>query len=309
MFSAPTAPRPPTTAAIGVGVRLADVRKTFPTGVEAVAGVTLDVPAGQFIALLGPSGCSKSTLLRMVAGLETPTSGTIVVGASAGPADAHAGSERARADPDPSHGAAPQTVALSYAPIWRDAPDPHVAGRSDVAFVFQDPHLLPWRTVLKNAALPLELRGAPRRPRLAAAHEALAQVGLADAVDRYPAQLSGGMRMRVSLARAIVTRPRLLLLDEPFAALDEITRQQLDEQLRALWRQSGMTVLFVTHSIGEAVFLAERAVVFSARPARVVLDRTVDLPVDRDAMIRTRPQFAEQTRDVFAALREASEGV
>jgi len=190
------------------------------------------------------------------------------------------------------------SIALSDAPPGR---------RQDVAFVFQDPHLLPWRTVLRNTALPLELRGVPRRPRLAAARAALEQVGLGDAVDRYPAQLSGGMRMRASLARAVVTNPRLLLLDEPFAALDEITRQQLDEQLRALWRRSGMTVLFVTHSIGEAVFLAERAIVFSGRPARLRLDRAIDLPPDRDAMIRTTATFAAETREVFAALRAAAD--
>lgn len=258
-------PQPVATVPSGLAVTVTDVRKTFAGGVEAVAGVSLEVPAGQFLALLGPSGCGKSTLLRIVAGLEEPTGGT---------------------------------VRLS---------DPPTGRRRDVAFVFQDPHLLPWRTVLQNAALPLELHGISRLERLAAARDALAQVGLTDAVDRYPAQLSGGMRMRVSLARAVVTRPKLLLLDEPFAALDEITRQQLDEQLRALWWQSGMTILFVTHSIGEAVFLAERAIVFSARPARVRLDRTIDLPTDRDAMLRTRPEFAAQTREMFAALRLSAE--
>lgn len=177
--------------------------------------------------------------------------------------------------------------------------------RRDVAFVFQDPHLLPWRNVLRNVALPLELMGVPRGERLDAAREALTQVGLADALQRYPAELSGGMRMRCSLARALVTRPKLLLLDEPFAALDEITRQRLDEMLRELWLGGGMTVLFVTHSIQEAAFLADRAVVFSRRPARLVLDHVIDLPRQRPGELRTEVAFARHTRTLYRALRQA----
>ncbi|MBC8108351.1 MAG: ABC transporter ATP-binding protein [Anaerolineae bacterium] len=177
--------------------------------------------------------------------------------------------------------------------------------RSSIAYVFQDAHLLPWRNVLRNVALPLELRGVGKRERLAAARAAIAQVGLADAERRYPSQLSGGMRMRVSLARALVTRPRLLLLDEPFAALDEITRQQLDEQLRALWLQQGMTVVFVTHSIVEAAFLADRAIILTKRPARIVLDHDLSnsLPIDRTNAIRGEPAFARETRTMFEALQ------
>lgn len=186
-----------------------------------------------------------------------------------------------------------------------DAPD----RRRDIACVFQDAHLLPWRTVLKNVMLPLEFAGrADRATRTEGAQAALERVGLADVANRYPAQLSGGMRMRVSLARAMVTRPRLLLLDEPFAALDEITRQRLDEQLRELWRTTGMTVVFVTHSIAEAIYLADRVVLFSARPGRVVLDRKVDLPGDRPAILRGTPAFAQQSADLFAALRVEQEG-
>ena len=185
---------------------------------------------------------------------------------------------------------------------------PMAAATGDTAFVFQDAHLLPWRTVLDNAALPLELLGCSKSERRDKAAEVLAQVGLADALGRYPAQLSGGMRMRVSLARALVTDPRLLLLDEPFAALDEITRQQLDDQLRELWLRRKLTVLFVTHSIAEAVFLGNRAIVFSRRPARVVLDEAIALPDERQADIRTTRDFAEISSRLFAALHRADEG-
>lgn len=171
-----------------------------------------------------------------------------------------------------------------------------------IAYVFQDAHLLPWRNVLRNTALPLELMRCERRARLEAAREALEQVGLADAVDRYPAQLSGGMKMRVSLARALVTRPDLLLLDEPFAALDEITRQKLDEQLRRLWLRHRMSVVFVTHSTAEATFLANRAIVLSARPARIVADLNIDLPEERPAALRSTPAFAETTHGIYDAL-------
>jgi NitT/TauT family transport system ATP-binding protein len=230
--------------------------------VTALEDFSLNVGAGEFLAILGPSGCGKSTLLRLIAQLDQPHSGDIVGGS-------------------PSRG--------------------------QMAYVFQDAHLLPWRTVLHNAALPLELAGVSRSQRLEASREALASVGLSDALDRYPAQLSGGMRMRVSLARAMVTHPRLLLLDEPFAALDEITRQKLDEQLRQLWLASGMTVVFVTHSTAEAVFLADRAVVLSPRPGRIVHDAVIDLPGERIGALRATPQFAAQTRSVYEALERGGQ--
>jgi NitT/TauT family transport system ATP-binding protein len=242
-----------------MAVQLRDVSRTFPGGVRAVERMNLDIPTGEFVALLGPSGCGKSTLLRMIAGLDRPNSGSLMLPSDTG-------------------------------------------GRPAIAYVFQDANLLPWRTVLKNVALPLELMGVKKADRLERATAALAQVGLADAVGRYPAALSGGMRMRVSLARALVTQPSLLLLDEPFAALDEITRQHLDEQLRSLWATQRMTVLFVTHSTIEAAFLADRAIVFSARPAKIVLDHRLDLPVKRIATLRAEPHFATQTHVLFEAL-------
>lgn len=248
-----------------LGIEARGVCRAFEGGVVALDGLSLDIPAGQFCAILGPSGCGKSTLLRLIAGLDNPQSGSIQVNAHDGPV------------------AAPKD-------------------RLDVAYVFQDAHLLPWRDVLHNVALPLELAHRDRTMRIDAARRAIERVGLSDAIERFPSQLSGGMRMRVSLARAMVTRPKLLLLDEPFAALDEITRQRLDEQLRALWSADGMTVVFVTHSTAEAVFLAERAVVLSARPGRIVEDHRIDLPSQRDAATRGTARFAEQCRVLFDAL-------
>jgi NitT/TauT family transport system ATP-binding protein len=172
------------------------------------------------------------------------------------------------------------------------------------AFVFQDAHLLPWRTVLDNAALPLELMGVGREERFAKARTVLAHVGLADAEARYPAQLSGGMRMRVSLARALVTEPRLLLMDEPFAALDEITRFNLEVQLRDLWQRRGMTVIFVTHSISEAAFLANRAVVLARRGGRIRLDRHIDLPPQRTNDLRSDPRLGHEMKLLMGAMEE-----
>ncbi|MSV35989.1 MAG: ABC transporter ATP-binding protein [Bryobacterales bacterium] len=175
--------------------------------------------------------------------------------------------------------------------------------RFQTSFVFQDAHLLPWRTVLDNAALPLELMGVEREERHARARRELALIGLSDATDRYPAQLSGGMRMRVSLARALVTEPRLLLLDEPFAALDEITRHKLDLQLRGLWRERGITVIFVTHSISEAAFLANRAVVLARRGGRIKLDRRLDLP-ERNDELRLDPRYGQEMKTLLQAMEE-----
>ena len=246
-------------------MRLSGLRRTFPGGISVLDGMELDIAAGSFVALIGPSGCGKSTLLRLVAGLDRPDAGT-----------------------------------LSFSPPLERAQNT----RSPIAYVFQDAHLLPWRSVLDNAALPLELAGTSERERQDAARAMLEHVGLGDATSRYPAELSGGMRMRVSLARALVTRPRLLLLDEPFAALDELTRNRLDDQLRALWLELGMTVLFVTHSLSEAAYLAERAVVLSRRPARILLDRNLALPSERTPTLRTEPDFAREIRQLHEALEQ-----
>jgi NitT/TauT family transport system ATP-binding protein len=238
-------------------------------GAVAIDGITLDILSGQFLAILGPSGCGKSTLLRLIAGLDAPQSGVVEI------------------EHRQFNGA---SNALHESPC------------ADIAYVFQDANLLPWRTVLRNVELPLELMRLGKSARREHAQRTLARVGLSDALDRYPAQLSGGMRMRASLARALVTQPKLLLLDEPFAALDEITRQHLDEQLRALWLETGVTVIFVTHSTAEAVFLAERAIVLTKRPGRIVADHTLGLPYDRSATIRGTPEFARETRILFEAL-------
>ena len=227
-------------------------------------GIDLELEAGSFVALLGPSGCGKSTLLRFISGLDTPSQGS---------------------------------VSLSASEPQRDSAGPRLG------FVFQDAQLLPWRSVLDNVALPLELSGLSRSEARARARAPLAAVELSDVHERYPDQLSGGMRMRVSIARALVTEPSILLLDEPFAALDELTRQRLDERLRALWLARRMTVIFVTHALAEAAYLADRALVMSRRPGKIVLDHRLALPSERGLDLRNSLEFVEQTAILYRALQ------
>jgi NitT/TauT family transport system ATP-binding protein len=228
-----------------------------------IESMDLTIEAGSFVAIVGPSGSGKSTLLRLITGLEPPSAGQISIVSGAGTRP----------------GERPRT-----------------------GFVFQDAHLLPWRSALDNVALPLELLGVGRAEARRRARAPLSDVELDDAVERFPDQLSGGMRMRVSIARALVTEPELLLLDEPFAALDELGRQRLDERLRALWARRRMTVLFVTHSLSEALYLSERVLVLSKRPARIVLDHAVALPAERSLALRSELAFAEQSALLYRAL-------
>jgi NitT/TauT family transport system ATP-binding protein len=245
-------------------VRARGLGHIFGDGTVALEGIDLEIEKGSFVALLGPSGCGKSTLLRLISGLEKVSRGTLAVDGARGGSNAEAS--------------------------------------AGIGFVFQDAHLLPWRTVLENVALPLELSGVPRAEAEQRALRNITDVELEEAARRFPDELSGGMRMRVSIARALVTEPELLLLDEPFAALDELTRQRLDERLRELWARRRMTVVFVTHSLSEAVFLAERALVMSRRPGRVVLDRAIDLPFERRGSLRADVAFARQTALLYDAL-------
>jgi NitT/TauT family transport system ATP-binding protein len=248
-------------------VELRGVTKRFASGLVALDGIDLAIERGEFLSLLGPSGCGKSTLLRIVAGLTEPTAGS---------------------------------CELSLA----DAPgQPVPAGR--IGYVFQDPTLMPWSTVARNVELPFRIAGrvgAVERDRVAVA---LRAVGLAGFEGSYPHQLSGGMRMRVSIARALVTEPDLLLLDEPFAALDEITRQTINDDLLRLWETHRPTILFVTHSVFESVYLASRIAVMRRRPGRIVADLPVRLPRPRDAAMRTTPAFGGMSGAVSAALAAA----
>ena len=266
---APTAQSPavahsslPVAADSSLAVRCRDVSVRFFTdrrSVTALKGVDLDVAAGEFMSLLGPSGCGKSTFLRVVADLISPTTGLVQV-----------------------LGVTPDAARL----------------RRDIGFVFQDAALLPWRTALQNVELPLEVargRTLSNKAARATPRELLALVGLAGSENAYPHELSGGMRQRVSSARALVTDPRILLMDEPFGALDEITRDRLNEELLRVWRELGMTVLFVTHSIYEAAFLAQRVLMLAANPGRVQEIVPVHLPADRTLAIRETPEFVHLT--------------
>ncbi len=244
---------------------------TFGEDQVALSDINLDCPPGQFLALVGPSGCGKSTFLRCIAGLQQPTRGRIHLEAT-------------------------------------ESGGSKTTGGSRTAYVFQDPTLLPWRNVLQNIALPLELSGTSRAARTSAARGALRRIGLAESDGmKRPAMLSGGMRMRVSLARALVTEPNVLLLDEPFAALDDISRQRLNEELMQIWLEQGWTGLFVTHNVAEAVFLSQRVIVMTHRPGRIAAEIQVPFEYPRPAELRARPEFAALTGEIASELRSATE--
>lgn len=252
------------------GVPLVSIRglsKQFANGIHALRQVDLDLAHGEFVSLLGPSGCGKSTLLRIIAGLSEPSTGTM---------------------------------------DWPDATHDSL-GRPDhhLGFVFQEPTLMPWAVTLENVTLPLRLRHMPKDEANDRAARMLDLVGLKGFEKSYPRELSGGMKMRVSIARALVTGPDILLLDEPFAALDEITRHKLNDDLLALWGTNRFTVVFVTHSVFESVYLSQRIVVMAARPGRVVSEVRVDAPFPRDTLFRTSAEYAHLCRLGSEALRQA----
>jgi NitT/TauT family transport system ATP-binding protein len=247
-------------------VTLNGIAKHYADGTLALDEFDLAIRSGEFLSLLGPSGCGKSTALRLIAGLGEPTRGRI---------------------------------------SWNgDKPGARRNGL-DIGFVFQEPTLMPWATVSKNVALPLALRGIDAAAASRRVSEALEQVGLSEFRDAYPRQLSGGMKMRVSIARALVTDPPLLLMDEPFAALDEITRFKLNNDLLRLWREVGHTVIFVTHSVFESVYLSNRIVVMSPRPGRVFAEVAVEAPYPRDEGFRTSAEYLDYCRTTSQALSRA----
>jgi NitT/TauT family transport system ATP-binding protein len=258
-------PQPIAAGASAVDVRGAGlVFDTADGQVVALSAVDLQIAKGEFISLIGPSGCGKTSLLRMIADLEQPTSGTISVNG----------------------------VAASAARL-----------RRDYGYVFQAPALYPWRTIERNVMLPLEIMGYSPEERKERARRYLALVNLSGFERKFPWQLSGGMQQRASIARALSFDPALLLMDEPFGALDEIVRDHLNEQLLQLWGRTGKTVVFVTHSIPEAVFLSTRIVVMSPRPGRIIDIIDCNLPRDRTLEIRETPEFLAIAHRVRMGLR------
>ncbi len=246
-------------------VTIAGLTKTFQKGgTTALQEIDLELQPGEFVSLIGPSGCGKSTLLRVIADLVEPTGGTVHVGGKT----AH----QARVD-------------------------------RDYGMVFQEAVLYDWRTVAKNIALPLELAGWNRRRRAERVGEMVDLVELSGFENHHPWELSGGMQMRVAIARALSFDPKLLLMDEPFGALDEMTRERLNLELLRIWEASGSTVVFVTHSITEAVFLSTRVVVMSPRPGRIAGIVEIDLPQPRSVDTREEPRFFELATELRELLR------
>ena len=251
-------------------IRIERVGKVYQNGTVALSDVDLAVAQGEFVSLLGPSGCGKSTLLRVIAGLGAVSGGTI---------DWPLSRYDVRGEPI-----------------------------RDLGFVFQEPTLMPWGTVADNVYLPLKLAGVGRRAAAPRIEEALAMVKLARFADAYPRELSGGMKMRVSIARALVVKPKVLLMDEPFAALDEITRFRLNNDLLRLWQEQRWTVVFVTHSVFESVYLSSRIIVMSSRPGRIIGEVAIDAPYPRDDAFRTSRPYNEFCRLTSAELARAMVG-
>jgi NitT/TauT family transport system ATP-binding protein len=254
-------------------VALRGVGKMFANGTLALDGLDLTILPGEFVALLGPSGCGKSTALRIIAGLSAPTDGVVEWPPQPGTAEAEAATAK---------------------------------HERRIGFVFQDPTLMPWTTVFNNVHLPLSLKAVAADEAYPRVIAAITRVGLHDFTYTYPRELSGGMRMRVSIARATVTEPRLLLMDEPFAAIDEITRFKLNDDLLAMWQALRTTVVFVTHSVFESVYLSNRIVVMAARPGRIFTELAIDAPYPRDRNFRTSPEYAAHCRRASEALAQAT---
>ncbi|HEY8333053.1 MAG TPA: ABC transporter ATP-binding protein [Tardiphaga sp.] len=246
-------------------IRLRNVRKVYRSqGTEflAVSDVTMDVQEGELVSLVGPSGCGKTTVLKILAGLHDADGGTVQIG---------------------------------------NATTPFNPGR-DIGMVFQQALLLKWRTILDNVLLPAEIVGLPMKAARARARDLLAMVGLKGFEDKYPQQLSGGMQQRTAIARAFIHDPRLILMDEPFGALDALTREQMNLEMLRIWRESGKTILFVTHSIQEAVFLASHCAVLTAGPARMAEYFPIQLPGERTLDIKTTDAFGVYARRIYASL-------
>jgi NitT/TauT family transport system ATP-binding protein len=255
-------------------IRLAGVEKRFTADERTVLAVDrtdLSIRAGEFLVLLGPSGCGKTTMLRMVAGLIRPSAGTIYIG----PHDLWLGGQR------------------------------NSAVTKELGVVFQDANLFPWYSVERNVALPLKLRGIDKEKRLARARELCALVGIGGFEGAWPRQLSGGMRQRAAIARALSYDPHILLMDEPFGALDAITRDQLNLELQRIWLKQGCTVVFVTHSIAEAVFLGDRVLLLSPRPGRIDTEIEVPFPRPRATSIQNLAEF----QTIVQRLRERLEAI
>ena len=249
-------------------VEVLSAQKTYPNGTQALQPVNLSVREGEFVTLLGPSGCGKSTLLKMIAGLLAPSDGRLL--------------------------------------LWRKPVEQVEATGHRLSFVFQEATLMPWARVMGNVRLPLDLAGVPRPEAEERVRRSLALVSLEKFETHLPRELSGGMQMRVSIARGLVTQPTLLLMDEPFGALDEITRNRLDSDLLELWQRQKLTVVFVTHSIYEAVYLSNRVVVMAARPGRIIDEVPIDEPYPRGPGFRVSTEFSRYAARLQDALLRAS---